>query len=240
MPCLLKKLNAIAPPIMIRSATPRKRSITPILSFTFAPPSTSRRGDFGSSRTAVSSVTSRSSRSPPYAGSRRATPAVVACARWAAPKASSTYTSASRDNAVASSGSSSISPGSNRLFSSISTSPGPSSSASASTSGPTTPGARRTSVPSSSPSRAATGFIDRSGSRPSGRPRCDTRMSFAPRLRRSSIVGNAARIRESSATSPSASGTSKSTRRSTRRPSTSASRTLALVKLNSRGQPRLV
>jgi hypothetical protein len=80
VPRHLKKLYAIAPPIMIRSATSRKRWITPILSFTFAPPSTSRRGRVGSSRTAASSVTSRSSRRPAYAGSSLATPVVVACA----------------------------------------------------------------------------------------------------------------------------------------------------------------
>ena len=58
------------------------------------------------------------------------------------------------------------------------------------------PGAIRTSAPISSPSRSATGASERSGSGPSGRPRCETRISSAPRSRRSSIVGSAARIRD--------------------------------------------
>ena len=79
------------------------------------------------------------------------------------------------------------------------------------TSGPTTAGASVTSEPSSSPSRAATGAIENAGSAPFGRPRCETSTSAAPRSRSSSMVGSAARIRASSSTSPSASGTLKST-----------------------------
>jgi hypothetical protein len=63
-PSALKKLKHIAPPIRIWSATSRKRSITPTLSETFAPPSTTQSGRAGSSTTFVSSVTSRSSSRP--------------------------------------------------------------------------------------------------------------------------------------------------------------------------------
>ena len=76
--------------------------------------------------------------------------------------------------------------------------PSPSCCASHSTSGPTTAGAWRTSMPSSSPSRADTGAIEYCGSGPSGRPRCETSTSRAPRSRRYSIVGSAARMRPSS------------------------------------------
>ncbi len=76
----------------------------------------------------------------------------------------------------------------------------------------------------------ATGASESSGSRSFGRPRCDARMISAPRSRSSSIVGSAALIRVSSATSPPSSGTLKSTRTRTRAPSTGASRTLAFEK----------
>ena len=63
-PSAAKKLKHIAPPIRISSAKPRKRSMTPSLSVTLAPPRTTTSGRFGSSRTAVSCATSCSSRRP--------------------------------------------------------------------------------------------------------------------------------------------------------------------------------
>ena len=48
-PCARKKLKHIAPPIRIASAISRKRSITPILSLTLAPPRTTTNGCSGSS-----------------------------------------------------------------------------------------------------------------------------------------------------------------------------------------------
>ena len=80
------------------------------------------------------------------------------------------------------------------------------------------PGASVTSAPVSSASRLAAGLRDSSGSRSFGRPRWDTRIRRAPRSRSSSIVGSAARMRVSSATAPSSSGTLKSTRTRTRLP----------------------
>ena len=53
-------------------------------------------------------------------------------------------------------------------------------------------------------------------------------MTEAPALRSALIVGMAARMRESSVTRPSASGTLKSTRTKTRLPATSASRIVSL------------
>src|SRR5262245_19956200 len=63
---------------------------------------------------------------------------------------------------------------------------------------------------------------------PSGRPRWLARMTLAPSLRSVTIVGRAARIRESSVTLPSASGTLKSTRTKTRLPAASKSRMVSL------------
>ena len=83
--------NAIAPPIRIASATCRKRSITWILSLTLAPPRSATSGRRGH-RSARAGCAPRAP-----AGDRRralradwAAPTVEACARWAAPKASST------------------------------------------------------------------------------------------------------------------------------------------------------
>src|SRR5436190_7609209 len=63
---------------------------------------------------------------------------------------------------------------------------------------------------------------------PSGRPRWLARMTAAPPWSRAEIVGMAARIRESSVTLQSASGTLKSTRTKTRFPATSTSRMVSL------------
>jgi hypothetical protein len=81
MPWARRKPKHIAPPIKIESASSRKRSIAPILSLTFAPPSTDTNGRAGFRRSALKARTSRSSKSPATAGSWRATPSVVACAR---------------------------------------------------------------------------------------------------------------------------------------------------------------
>ena len=62
-----------------------------------------------------------------------------------------------------------------------------------------------------------------------GRPRWDARIVRAPASIRYRIVGSEARIRVSSATFPSFSGTLKSTRTKTFRPATSTSRTLSLA-----------
>src|SRR6266566_2538217 len=63
---------------------------------------------------------------------------------------------------------------------------------------------------------------------PSGRPRWLARTTRAPSANRALIVGIAARIRESSVTLPSASGTLKSTRTKTRLPAASKSRMVSL------------
>ena len=71
------------------------RPLVAILSVTLAPPTTATSGRRGSSRMPRSVDTSRSSSRPAALGSRCATASVEACARWAEPKASFTYASAS-------------------------------------------------------------------------------------------------------------------------------------------------
>ena len=123
-----------------------------------------------------------------------------------------------------------VSPGSKRVFSSSTIFARPEAAGGAcSTSAPTTFGACVTSTPSSSERRSPTGAsreLRVEPCRPAARG-AEARTSAAPRSRSSSSVGSAARIRVSSTTSPSFSGTLKSTRTRTRRPATGASRTLA-------------
>ena len=89
-PSALKNGKHMAPPISTLSARSRNASSTPILSVTFAPPTTATSGRRGSSRMPASVATSRSSSRPAALGSRCATASVEACARWAAPNASLT------------------------------------------------------------------------------------------------------------------------------------------------------
>jgi len=82
---------AIAPPMQIACTRARRFSTTAILSETLAPPITATNGDSGAFNIRDSTSTSRASSSP-AARSRKCDtiPAVDACARCAAPKASST------------------------------------------------------------------------------------------------------------------------------------------------------
>src|SRR5205085_9313666 len=89
-----------------------------------------------------------------------------------------------------------------------------------STSGPTESESIATGAPSSSESCSAIGPSDISGVYfPPGRPRCDARMTFAPRERAYWIVLSDARIRVASVSRPFLTGALKSTRMNTRRPS---------------------
>ena len=99
----LASLNvyAIAPPMRIVSALSSSRSITLILSETFAPPRITTNGLSGDLSSSPRNCNSRSISNPAThwpsrALSTSATPAVEACARCAAPKASFTNTSASQ------------------------------------------------------------------------------------------------------------------------------------------------
>ncbi len=96
-----------------------------------------------------------------------------------------------------------------------------------------------TSVPSISPRRAATGAsLNDSTTRPSGRPRCEQRITRAFSLRRYSIVGRTAWMRLSLRTRrlSLSRGTLKSTRTSTRRPLVSTSLSVCFIMATPRPQ----
>ena len=235
-PCAQRNGKHIAPPMITTSARSRKRSITPILSATFAPPITATSGRGGFSRIFVSVRTSRSSSLPAALGSRCATPSVLACARCAAPKASSTYTSASSESARASAGSLVVSPASKRTFSSTSSSPlaellGQLLGALADDLGrerharvrSARAGARRRAPATGPPRGAPRGARGARRARGSRRARAAPRSSPAPRR----CACRRRRAGRPSASLPS--GTLKSTRTSTRLPSTSRSSSVLIA-----------
>jgi hypothetical protein len=117
---------------------------------------------------------------------------------------------------------------SKRTFSSRATSPGCSAATVALADSPVTSEASFTSVPSSSPSRLATGAREPDSSNPTpfGRPRWATQTTFAPDPVRALIVGRLATMRPSSVMTPEpslASGTLKSALSSTVLPAMSRS-----------------
>src|SRR5213594_760900 len=121
-PCARRNVYAMAPPMQKDWTRPSRFSSTPILSDTLAPPRTVTKGCSGAARRRCRNSTSRRSRNPSaLSRKKRAMPAVEAWARWAAPKASSTYTSARCASRSAKLGSSFSSPGWKRRFSSTTT-----------------------------------------------------------------------------------------------------------------------
>lgn len=143
-------------------------------------------------------------------------PTTEAWARWAVPKASFTYSSARDARRRANPASFASSSGWNRRFSRRSASPARSASAIFAVPSETQSSAIRTFAPRSPASRPATGARLMPGTtRPFGRPRCEAMIGSPPRSRISFRVGREARMRVSSATPPSRSGTLKSTRTNT-------------------------
>src|SRR5881396_344268 len=204
--------------------------IRSILSDTLAPPRTATYGFSGWSRRRDRDAISASiSRPAAGRGRCRVIPTTEACARWAVPKASFTYRSASAASLREKASSFFSSSGWKRRFSSTSDSPACRPRARPSTSSPMQSGAISTLVPRREARCAATGRRLISGARlPFGRPRCEAITGRPPRSRISFRVGSEARTRVSSETPPSFKGTLKSTRTNTRRPSTSRSRTDSL------------
>src|SRR5690606_25267829 len=95
--------------------------------------------------------------------------------------------------------------------------------------GPTVSPANGTGCPSSSPSRRATGArLNRSSGAPSGRPRCETTTTRAPRPVSSRRVVSEARMRPAAVLVPPSSGTFRAQRTSTRLPA--RGRRLSLVR----------
>ena len=120
-PCAARNVKHIPPPIMKASTRSWRASITPILSLTFAPPSTATNGRFGFSRKSPNTSTSRCNNLPAADGNVSDGPTMEACERCAAPKASSTYISIPLISWLTKAGSLPSSPGLNLRFSSSST-----------------------------------------------------------------------------------------------------------------------
>ena len=174
-----------APPISSRSAEPSRLPMTPSLSETFAPPSTTAYGRSASVVRRRSTLTSASTSPPVACGSSFATSYTEACSRCTTPKPSETKTSAREASWPANSARSAsdlpVSPGLKRRFSSSSTPPSGSDSAAAFALGPTVSSAKVTGISSTTPRRWATGAREyfASGS-PLGRPRWAHTMTRAP------------------------------------------------------------
>ena len=208
------------------STLPSKLEITPILSETFAPPSTTPYGRSGFWVNFFNTSTSAATSVPATCGSNLGRSKTDACLRWTAPKPSPTYASASAANSLArtwrSASSLEVSAAEKRIFSSNKISPALSAVALEVTSLPVTAPANCTGAPSSSDKRFATGASESSGlASPFGRPRCAAITMLAPFARRVLIVGSEARMRPSSVISPFFNGTLRSQRRNTRLPATS-------------------
>src|SRR5690606_13912401 len=167
-------------------------------------------GRSGSSRKRPRASSSACRSLPATDRSNSATPTVEAWARWTEPKASWTKRSCPAANWLAVTGSLAVSPDRKRVFSNTVIPPGAGVSNSTATS-------------VSSAIRSATGRSVNAGSIPLGRPRCEQTVTPAPRRTSSSSVGSAWRIRKSSDTRPSSSGTFRSDRTRTDSPSTSTS-----------------
>src|SRR5262249_9144507 len=238
-PLARRNVYAMAPPISTVLAILMKFSINSILSEIFAPPTIATYGFSAFLSARLSASISLSIKNPAAACFTYETmPAVDACARCAAPKASLMYTSQSVASCLAKLGSFFSSSAWNRRFSSRSTSPSSRLETIRSTSAPTQSGTNCTGFSSNSLKRSATGFRLYFGSGlPLGRPRCDARMSRPPCCKTYRIEGSAASMRVSSVTVPSRSGTLKSTRINTRLPGKSRSEMESLFTILSQGLP---
>src|SRR5215468_6386066 len=160
-------------------------------------------------------------------------PTTEACARCAEPNASQTKSPSQSAASCLEKPSSffSSSPW-NRTFSSTRTSPSRNALLCPSTPGPTQSAPNATGLPSSSSSFFAAGRTEYFGSGPPfGRPRCDASTSRPPFSIANFNVGSVSRMRVSSVTAPSFSGTLKSTRINTRFPSKSTSLIVSLSML---------
>ena len=147
-----------------------------------------------------------------------AIPTFEACARWAVPNASFTYTSPKEAQYLASSGSflDSFLPStsSKRVFSNIKISPSFNPLTASSNSAPRVSATNFTSLPNNSDNLTATGakLFEALSASSLTRPKCEKATTLAPWFKAYSIVGNAAVIRLSFVISPSFKGTLKSTR----------------------------
>src|SRR6266436_734471 len=157
-------------------------------------------------------------------------PTTEACARCAEPNASQTKSpSHSAASSFANASLFFSSSGWNRTFSRTRTSPSTSALLCDSTPGPTQSNADATGRPSNSSNFFAAGCSEYFDSGPPlGRPRCEASTSLPPFSMASFNVGSVSRMRVSSVTKPSFSGTLKSTRMKTRLPRKSRSLIVSL------------
>src|SRR5665647_668560 len=206
------------------SASLSKLSITPSLSATLAPPSTTTNGRSGDSVRRLSTSISAWTSPPMACGRRCATSYTLACLRCTTPNPSLTKTSAreasSSANAPRTASSLDVSPTLKRRFSNRATCPSASPATTDRADSPTVSVAKATGAPSSSWSRLATGAREYLASgAPLGRPRWAHTTTRAPASLRALMVGNEARTRPSSVMVVSAScGTFRSQRTRTRFP----------------------
>src|SRR5680860_735874 len=206
------------------SASLSKLSITPSLSDTLAPPSTTTNGRSGDSVRRLSTSISAWTSPPMACGSRCATSYTLACLRCTTPNPSLTKTSAreasSSAKAPRTASSLDVSPTLNRRFSSSATCPSASPATVDRADSPTVSVAKATGAPRSSWSRWATGAREYLASgAPLGLPRWAHTTTRAPASLRALMVGNEARTRPSSVMVVSAScGTFRSQRTKTRLP----------------------
>mmetsp|Transcript_15516 Transcript_15516/g.29289 ORF Transcript_15516/g.29289 Transcript_15516/m.29289 type:complete len:227 (-) Transcript_15516:138-818(-) len=208
---IFRKVYAMPPPMIILSTLSSIFMMSWILSLTLAPPRIARTGFAGVSRTFEKALSSLPIKSPAHFTSKPS-PTMELCARWAVPKASLQYTSASflmeaRNAATFSlsalillpSGSTPLPSSStwNRRFSKRMTVPGAGSAQVASTSAPQQSLQNVTGLPSFSSRILATGAKENfSTTLPSGRPKCEAKtMDFAPFSRTFLMVGSAPSMR---------------------------------------------
>ena len=203
-PLALINVYVIPPPIIRLSTLSSRFSITIILSDTLAPPIIAVKGFSGRCSTLSILFNSLTIRYPNIfsSGKNFAIIVVDACALWAVPKASFTYTSARSASFLANDSSPLFSSLWNLRFSSRRTSPGLSSFTILDVSSPIQSFANLTSVSSNSERRGIIFLRENFFSySPFGRPRWDIKIVAPPEERIFFIVGNAALIRVSSATS---------------------------------------
>mmetsp|Transcript_25187 Transcript_25187/g.76449 ORF Transcript_25187/g.76449 Transcript_25187/m.76449 type:complete len:256 (+) Transcript_25187:1189-1956(+) len=230
------------PPMIILSTLSSMFLMSWILSDTLAPPRMASTGFMGASSTLPKASSSLATRKPD-ALMVKPSPTMEECARCAVPKASDTYTSPSfasdSRNALTFSGSAfTLAPDSStplpssstwyRRFSRRMSEPGAGSAHAASTSVPTQSFRNVTGFPAMVSRHLATGASENSGlGSPSGRPRCDMRITaLAPLSRQCLIVGMAPSMRAVLVMTDGSflsCGTLKSTRMRTRLPFTSTS-----------------
>ena len=222
VPPAARKVLAMAPPITSMSTRRLRLPSSSSLVDTLLPPTMAQTGRSGLPSAWSSASSSACIIRPAWEGRCRATPSVLAWARWAAEKASFTYRSASPARSRAKPGSLASSPGWKRVFSSTSTSPSRIAATAAWAAGPTVSAANATGRPSTSCKAAAMGASVMPGTGlPLGRSKWLHTMTRAPASASSRMVGDRRSMRVRSLMRPSRTGTFRSARSSTRRPFTS-------------------